>query len=257
MLAANQTHIALTLQGMNTDLQVLEFSGDEAVSTPYCFDIVCVSDRADLDLEALLNQPAFLSFGSEEAGIHGLIHEVAQGESGKRLTRYHLTLVPRLTYLGLRSNHRIFQNRTVPQIIAEVLEEHGILADAYRFQFGPTLYPERVYCVQYGESDLHFLQRLCEEEGIHFHFQHAPDGHTLVFGDDQTVFPRLGRPTAYVPDTGMVADEPVIKRFGQRVATRVSQVAHRDYNFEKPHVRMAADTRSAFLPALERYDYPG
>ncbi|PAU51988.1 type IV secretion protein Rhs [Pseudomonas sp. PIC25] len=257
MLAANQTHIALAIQGVNTDLQVLEFSGEEAVSTAYCVEIDCVSERPDIDLETLLNQPAFLRFGSGEEGIHGLIHEVAQGESGKRLTRYHLTLVPHLAYLARRFNHRIFQNRTVPQIIAEVLEEHGILAGAYRFQLGPTVYPERTYCVQYGESDLDFLQRLSWEEGIHFHFQHQPDRHTLVFGDDQTVFPRLGRPTAYVPDTGMVADEPVIKRFGQRVATRISQVAQRDYNFEKPALKMEAASRTDFAPVLERYVYPG
>jgi type VI secretion system secreted protein VgrG len=78
----------------------------------------------------------------------------------------------------------------VPKIIAQVLEEHGILADAYSFQLNAV--PERDYCVQYDESDLHFIQRLCEEEGIHYHFQHSASGHKLVFGDDQTVFRNLG-----------------------------------------------------------------
>ena len=70
-----------------------------------------------------------------------------------------------------------------------MLEEHGIQADAYRFGLGPVVYPPREYCVQYDETDLHFIQRLCEEEGIHYHFQHGANGHVLVFGDDQTVFP--------------------------------------------------------------------
>lgn len=254
---ANAPQFTLTIHGVNHHLQVLSFTGKEAISTSYGFDIECVSERANLDLEALLNQPAFLSFGVGGGGVHGLIHQIGQGESGKRLTRYSLTLVPNLAYLDLRINHRIFQKMTVQQIITQILKEHGILADVFRFQFGPTQYQERIYCVQYGESDLHFLQRLCEEEGIHFHFQHQPDKHVLIFGDDQTAFTKLERPTAYVQDAGMVADEPVIKRFGKRVATRISQVAQRDYNFEKPRLQMAADTRSEFSPILERYEYPG
>ncbi|WP_282344963.1 contractile injection system protein, VgrG/Pvc8 family, partial [Pseudomonas sp. PS02288] len=79
-------------------------------------------------------------------------------------------------------------------------------------------YPERLYCTQYDESDLHFVQRLCEEEGIHYHFEHSAAGHVLVFGDDQTVFPRRA-PVAYQQDSGLVADQPVIKRFGVRLET--------------------------------------
>ncbi|WP_249226410.1 contractile injection system protein, VgrG/Pvc8 family, partial [Pseudomonas qingdaonensis] len=102
-------------------------------------------------------------------------------------------------------------------------------ASDHRFVLG-AVYPERVYCVQYDESDLHFIQRLCEEEGIHYHFQHSPQGHALVFGDDQTVFPTLA-PVAYQQDTGLVADVPVIKRFGLRLATRTSRTTRRDYDF--------------------------
>jgi type VI secretion system secreted protein VgrG len=50
--------------------------------------------------------------------------------------------------------------------------------------------------MQYDETDLHFVPRLCEEEGVHYHFEHSTRGHVQVFGDDQTVFPKLGQPTA-------------------------------------------------------------
>jgi len=110
--------------------------------------------------------------------------------------------------------------------------------------------------VQYDETDLHFIQRLCEEEGIHYHFQHGASGHVLVFGDDQTIFPRLA-PTAYQQDSGLVADQPVIKRFGLRVETRTSRVTRRDYDFEKPRLTMEAAFHSDFQPDLEDYDYPG
>ncbi|HHF0410653.1 TPA: type VI secretion system tip protein TssI/VgrG, partial [Pseudomonas aeruginosa] len=124
-----------------------------------------------------------------------------------------------------------------------------------------TRYPEREYCVQYDESDLHFVQRLCAEEGIHFHFRHSAEAHLLVFGDDQTVFPRLGRPTAYVHDSGLVADEPVIKRFSLRLASRTTRTTRRDYDFEKPRLLLEAGNRPAAdapaEPDLEDYDYPG
>ncbi|HGM4192107.1 TPA: type VI secretion system tip protein TssI/VgrG [Pseudomonas aeruginosa] len=257
---ANQTHFSLSLDGLRHDLQVLEFSGHEGISRPYRFELELVSERAGLDLEALMHRPAFLAFTPQGQGVHGLVYGAAQGDAGKRLTRYRLTLVPHLAYLAQRNNQRIFQHLTVPQIVALVLEEHGILADAYRFQLG-TRYPEREYCVQYDESDLHFVQRLCAEEGIHFHFWHSAEAHLLVFGDDQTVFPRLGRPTAYVHDSGLVADEPVIKRFSLRLASRTTRTTRRDYDFEKPRLLLEAGNRPAAdapaEPDLEDYDYPG
>ena len=253
---ANQAHFTLAIPGLEHDLKVLEFSGHEAISQPYRFDIKLVSERPDLDLETLLHQSAFLATG-HDSGIHGLIHRIAQGESGKRLTRYSLTLVPQLAYLAHRMNQRIFQHLSVPQIIAQVLEEHGIQAGlGHRFQLGPVIHPEREYCVQYDESDLHFIQRLCEEEDIHYHFQHSADGHVLCFGDDQTVFPKLA-PVSFQQGSGLVADRPVIKRFAMRVETRTSRVTRRDYDFEKPRLLMESAVTSALTPDLEDYDYPG
>ncbi|MBV2132435.1 type VI secretion system tip protein VgrG [Pseudomonas sp. MAP12] len=254
---ANAAHFTLHIDGLAHDLQILEFHGREAISQPWRFDLELVSERADLELEALLNRPAFLAFAPDGAGVHGLVYRIAQGDSGQRLTRYRLSLVPRLAYLAQRSNQRIFQHLTVPQIVGRVLAEHGILeGDGYRFQLGPTAYPPRDYCVQYAESDLHFVQRLCAEEGIHYHFQHVPDAHVLVFGDDQTVFPRL-TPVSYQQDSGLVADAPVVKRFGVRLETRTSRVTRRDYDFEQPRLPLESAFTSEFAPDLEDYDYPG
>ncbi|MDX2355025.1 type VI secretion system tip protein TssI/VgrG [Stutzerimonas xanthomarina] len=262
--AANDTHFSLAIDGVEHDLEVLAFTGREAINQPYRFDLELVSERPDLALQSLLHKSAFLSLSPAGNGIHGLIHRVAQAESGKRLTRYRLTLVPQLAYLTHRTDQRIFQHLTVPQIIAQVLEGHGIQANAYRFQLGPVVYPERDYCTQYDETDLHFVQRLCEEEGIHYHFEHSPQGHVLVFGDDQTSFPKLGQPTAYLQDSGLVADEPVIKRFSVRLETRTNRVSRRDYDFEQPRLVMeaaqkgqAGDGQRSSAPDLEDYDYPG
>ncbi|WP_447891238.1 type VI secretion system Vgr family protein [Pseudomonas hormoni] len=257
--SANETHFSLTVEDYVGDLQVLSFTGTEGISQPYRFDIELVSENPDLDLEKLLHKQAFLAFDPQGSGIHGQIYRVAQGDAGKRLTRYKISLVPQLQYLYHRTNQRIYQQMSAPKIIALILEEHGIKGNAYNFQLSQPC-PDRDYCVQYDETDLHFVQRLCEEEGIHYHFQHSAKAHLLVFGDDQTVFPKLGQPTAYVQGSGMVADEPVIKGFKLRLETRTSRTTRRDYDFEKPRLQLEAaykpDVQSD-EPDLEDYDYPG
>ncbi|MBH3428115.1 type VI secretion system tip protein TssI/VgrG [Pseudomonas alkylphenolica] len=259
---AAPNRFTLSVTDVPNDLQVLSFKGCETINQPYQLTVELVSERHDLALESLLHQPAFLAFNTAGAGIHGQVYRVAQGETGKRLTHYYLTLAPRLAYLHHARQQRMFQNKNVPEIIAEVLEGHGILADSYRFQLGPTQYPPREYCTQYDETDLHFIQRLCAEEGLSFHFQHSQEQHLLVFGDNQTVFPKLA-PTAFQPDSGMVAEGAVINRFGVRVETRTSHICRRDYDFEQPHVLLEVEQRSGAThsdnspPVLEDYDYPG
>lgn len=246
----------LTLDNPPSALKVLEFKGTEAISQPYRFDLELVSERSDLALEELLHRQAFLGFDDRDGGIHGQLYSVAQGDSGKRLTRYQVTLVPRLAYLRHRINQRIFQHLSVPAIVAQVLKDHGILAGAYEFTLAGQ-YPEREYCVQYGESDLAFIERICAEVGIHYHFRHRPDGHLLVFGDDQTVFPCLPESTLYLPDSGMAADAPAIKRLAVRIQTHTTAVTLRDYDFRKPGVTLQAELYNRQRPVLEDYRYPG
>ncbi|SFT53452.1 type VI secretion system tip protein VgrG [Pseudomonas marincola] len=256
---SNETHFSVQIQGLQHDFQVLGFTGTEAISTPYQFSIELVSETPDFDLDQLLHRQVFLSFDPAGNGIHGQVYQVSQGDSGKRLHRYAMVLVPHVAYLQHSSNQRIFQNLTVEQIISQVLEAHGILGTAYRFDLGPTVYPKRVYCVQYDETDLHFIQRLCEEEGIHYHFEHSQDGHLMVFADDQTFFRKLENSTPYQQDSGMVADEPVIKSFALRMEARTQRTTRRDYNFEKPCLLLEADDsplNNGAEPDLEDYAYP-
>lgn len=250
---ANTAHFTLSIPAVRNDFKVLAFDGTEALSTLYGIRVELVSENPDVDLESLLNQPAFLRFGLNGEGLHGHIEDVYVGEAGKRLTRYHLTLVPVLHYLQFSCNQRIFQHLTVPQIIAQVLGGHGIQADVYTFNVSTS--PEREYCTQYGESDFEFVQRLCAEDGIAWHHQHSAEGHRLVFTDDQTCFPLLGD-TPYQQDTGTVADHPVVSRFSQRFSTRTSTVTRRDYDLKRPSLLLESQFTADFQPVLEDYSYP-
>ncbi|MEB0048566.1 MULTISPECIES: type VI secretion system tip protein VgrG [unclassified Pseudomonas] len=254
--AASPVVFKLDIEGFSDDLQVLEFRAKEALNSPFEVKLKLVSERANLDLESLLHRSAFLTFGPDGAGIHGHIHQITQGDSGKRLTHYQVTLAPHLAYLAHCHNPRIFQNLSVPQIIGKVLSEHGMQADIWRLQLNAEYRP-RLYCVQYNESDLNFVQRLCEEEGLHFHFQHTAEGHVLVFGDDQTVFLTPASPTAYVQGNGMAAEACVIDHFEVSLQTRTTHVSRRDYNFEKPRVQLDSESKNPLLPHLEDYAFPG
>lgn len=253
---ANQSAFTLTLDGKPSELKVLAFSGTEAISQPYRFDLDLVSEQPDLDLQGLLHRQVYLGFDDQSHGINGMIYRVAQGDSGRRLTRYQLSIVPQLTYLNHSSHQRIFQYKTVPQIVAQVLEGQAIQSDRFNFQLSGT-YPEREYCVQFGETDLAFIQRLCAELGIHYHFQHSPGGHMLMFGDDQTVFAQADQPTPYTPGSGMVAETPAIKRFSVQVETRTTAVSLRDYDFLKPRLTLESEVVGGQFPTLEEQVYPG
>ncbi|MDO7897928.1 type VI secretion system Vgr family protein [Pseudomonas citrulli] len=253
---AHSARFTLTLDGARHELKVLEFKGKEAISQPYRVDLELVGERPDLALEELLHRQAYLAFDDRGRGLHGQVYSVAQGDSGQRLTRYRMTLVPRLAYLRHRLNQRIFQHLSVPAIIARILGDHGIQGDAFQFSLGGQ-YPEREYCVQYAESDLAFIERLCAEAGIHYHFRHSPGGHLLVFGDDQTAFPRLPGSTAYLPGDGMAAGEPAITRLAVRLEARTTAVTLRDHDFRKPGLLLQVDLDAQRPPALEDYRYPG
>lgn len=251
------SRFSLNITGADPELHVLAFTGKEAISTPYAFDLELVSPRCDLDLEALLHRPAFFAFDALGSGVHGHISSIVRRSPGRRLARYRLTLEPQLAYLAYRTNQRIFQRLTVQQIIEVILEEHGILGNAYTFKSFSS-YAPREYCVQYGESDLRFIQRLCFEEGFHYHFQHSPDGHQLVFGDKQQAFTSLKHPTPYVQGAGMAAEEPSINRFELRLNSSAQRTVRRDYDFQKAGRTLEADSSPPLGGrVLEHYTYPG
>lgn len=251
--SANTAQFALHIPAVRNDFNVLAFDGVEAISALYAIKVELVSEHPNFDLESLLSQPAFLQFGFNGEGIHGRIEKVFVGEPGKRLTRYHLCLVPTLHYLQFSHDQRIFQNLTAPQIIAQVLKGHGIQADAFTFHVSTS--PQRDYCTQYGESDFDFVQRLCAEDGIAWHHQHSPDGHLLVFTDNQTWFPKLGA-TPYLQDSGMVAEHPVVNQFSTGFSTRTSTATRRHYDFQRPSLLLESRFTAEFTPGLEDYRYP-
>lgn len=263
---ANETHFMLSVDGLeNSGLQVLSFQGKESISQPYLFEINLVNKHIRFDITQLLSKPAYLAFTPTGMnGVHGIILSVKRGSVGNDYAEYSIILAPRFIHLEKRTNQRIFQHKTVPQIISQILTEYGILEGSQHVFRLKETYPERDYCVQYDETDAYFIQRLCEEEGIHYHFEHTADNHLMVFGDSNPIFPDLPQAIRYAANTGFVADDPVIKNFDVKLTSKTKRAAWRDYNYTNTKIpegeaegSQSAKANGALEPDIEFYDYPG
>lgn len=263
---ANSTWFHFSIPG-GSDFAVFGFSGVERISRPYSFTIDLVSQFASERLLNLVGQEACLSIADRSGTsrlVHGIIREMEQLHSANLWTCYRCLIVPRLWFLGSRRNHRIFQHQTVPAIITHILGEQNFTEDAFAFKCFHD-YPVREYCVQYGESDLHFISRLCEEEGIYYYFEHSETGHCLCFSD-MPGGPRInGEPDLrYFPGSGQTADTAVISRATLRSQSVSDRAMLRDWNFLTPSSILEGSTDEPdFLKAptapgvdAEIYAYP-
>jgi type VI secretion system secreted protein VgrG len=195
----------LDVAGLPDSLEVLAFTGREAISEPFVFDLELLIEDPVLDLASLLYRPASLHFGPAASHVHGQLHELVQRDHTSGPRRCQVRLGPRLACLAQRFSQRIFSARSVPQILDQVLKEHGITGKDRRLELSGE-YPPRDFCTQYRESDLQFLQRLCAQEGLHYHFEYRAHGHCVVFGDDRQQLPTV--------------EPAVLRREGERPAVR-------------------------------------
>ncbi|HYO65319.1 MAG TPA: type VI secretion system tip protein VgrG, partial [Archangium sp.] len=154
---------------------VTQLSGVEGLSRPFEFNLELYTHaEAPLALAELMGSAATLTFqhaGEPVRYVNGQVHRAqALGPRGGRF-RYRLRVVPALERLKHVRRSRIFQNKAIPDIVKQVLNEGQV---KHRFALSGS-YAPREYCVQYRESDFDFISRLLEEEGIFYFFTHSED----------------------------------------------------------------------------------
>ncbi|HEX8700463.1 MAG TPA: type VI secretion system tip protein TssI/VgrG [Myxococcaceae bacterium] len=244
------------------ELAVLSFTVEESLSALYQaeIDLVPVKDVI-VEGAALLGQDAMLTMmlGDGSARfVHGVIGHVRCWDegSGEERKRCRVRVVPKLWLQRHVKRSRIFQEMTTPDIVKKLLGEAGV---EFRLALSGS-YPKREYCVQYRESNLDFISRLLEEEGIFYFFEHEQGVHTLVLGDAPSVHdPVIGDPRlVFRTRSRMVAETEAVNEFAQRLEVQPGAVVLRDYNFLRPSGDMNADASADGADAvLEVYDYPG
>ncbi|WNW10507.1 contractile injection system protein, VgrG/Pvc8 family [Pseudomonas sp. DTU_2021_1001937_2_SI_NGA_ILE_001] len=199
--------MTLKIAGCLPDLQVAGYTGQEALNEPWRFDVELISREAHMDLARLTGRQARLTLAGGHPGVSGEITRVTQVYAGTCLSHYRLTLGPALGRLNGPPRQRAFHHLSAPQIIERLLGEHGFTVQDYRFEALQGLYQTRPLCMQHRESDLHLLQRLCEEEGLYFRFVDTQ----LVFSDDPCSFAERSRalPLGPCPASGQALGDLV------------------------------------------------
>jgi len=233
------------------------FSGTEAISQLFHFDLDLLSENDSINFQALVGKNVTLRiFDAEGAERHwnGFISRLSQGSQDRRLTAYRAQMVPWLWFLTRTADCRIFQNKTVPDIIQKIFSD-------LKFQdFELRLYGSfapREYCVQYRETDFNFVSRLMEEEGIYYYFKHEDSKHVLVLANDPAAHePCPSQKTArYDFRGGAVIYEDVVTGWHHQEEFRTGAWAQTDYNFETPSTSLAVTVNGK--NPYEIYEYPG
>jgi type VI secretion system secreted protein VgrG len=179
-------------------------------------------------------------------------------KDGRPVSR--LRVSPRLFRLGKRATCRTFQEKSVPDIVKQVLSEAGI-AESEQDNKLTGSYDERVYCVQYRESDLDFVRRLLSEEGIYFLTSFDGDTDKVVLGDDPLGVGDIEGTTTlpFASTYGFATSREHVMWVKQEHAVRSDKTFTRAYDFERPKLALEgkAESKDEGAHALEVYAWPG
>ncbi|MBI3777291.1 MAG: type VI secretion system tip protein VgrG, partial [Gammaproteobacteria bacterium] len=262
LLTGNIEHFTFSIPGVGQELKVVGFTGNEKISAPFRYFIELACKDAELDFDSCIGKPALLTLIGDhdniERYVHGIVQHMHHLRHAQQFTLYKVELVAQLDFLKLRQASRIYQNTTVPDIIQSVFKGANISADHFKLSLNAS-YEAREYCVQYRETDLQFVARLMQEEGIYYYFEHSKDAHLLIITDNANTPKAIGEPStvAFHTGTGTVDAEDAVRVFTYSEQVQSGAVTLRDFNFKKPALGLQAQQQARQFANLEVYDYPG
>ncbi|MFM7201048.1 MAG: type VI secretion system tip protein TssI/VgrG [Myxococcota bacterium] len=251
---------------------VLEFEGVESISAPFAYNVGLVIPMGSVmmgtaempDLKSLIGQTGTLLIRGKDASrfVNGVIEEFSLVSVSVSKMEYAAKLVPSLKPLEYSANCRIFQDKTTQDIIKEVLQTAGYAPDQYMKFMLNRSYSPRNYCVQYRESDWDFINRLMEEDGMFYWFDHTGSLDVMVVGDgDHAYGPISGEGSTINFRDGAVSHllyEECFNRFRASAAMAPTKFSSRDFRFAQPSVDMEASAEGdSTAGGGEIYEYPG
>lgn len=256
--------LTVEIDGVDVPLYTHEFVGMDRVSELFRFEIVVSHEASEspLALEDLVGAKMSLTLRGDwlpEGGqaFHGAVAAIDLDDESARDLYYRVVMVPRVYQLTQAAHCRIFQDLNVVDIADKVLSGHGLSKGADFAFRGNSPPPVREFVVQYQETDWDFVQRLLEDEGIFYYFDHTDDGDLLVMGNDAANHkPIAGREAVPARMRSQAPpDEEYIAHLSTRRALRPAKVGLRDWHF--PRAPQPTEAESGDAERLVVEDYPG
>jgi type VI secretion system secreted protein VgrG len=227
------------------------------------FEIDLLSAKGDIDFDKIVGQGVTIKLElpqDETRYFHGFVTRFVQRGTHGRYFAYHAMVYPWLWFLTRTANCRIFQAKTVPDILKEVLESHT--AADVKFELTGH-YRTWEYCVQYRETDFNFVSRLMEQEGIYYYFKHAEGRATMVLADSYSAHEALkgyGQIPFIQADRIMRTDQERITEWQLTREIQPGAYVLKDFDFKKPSTDLKVNykiKRKHERAAYEVFDFPG
>ncbi len=233
-------HYTLKVGDLPADtFKVLDWTGHEKISECYSFHITAICLEGDIDYEKIMGKPVKLKVFLSEGNAHhlGIVTHYQQVPIGDGAMEYEITFEPKFKLLAHGSKSRVFQNMDVKEIVSEVLKDNAFSDADFKFDAKDN-FPKREYTVQYNESDLQFIHRLLEDEGVFYFFNHEGDASVLVLANQAlSIKPTPHQDTIrFYPETDMNTKDEHDYIFTvhrkQQMVTGNAMV--KDYNYRYP-----------------------
>jgi type VI secretion system secreted protein VgrG len=239
------------------------FSGTEEMSRLFRYTLQTISSDIAIKPAGIVGKSVSFAVKRADGSLrwfNGIVCRLAAGSVETGFRQYILEVVPWLWFLSRTADCRIFQNKKIPKIIEQIFQDLGF--SDYETSEIKGDHPDWEYCVQYRETDLNFVSRLMEQEGIFYYFRHERGKHTLVLADKKSAYKDC--PESEVEHeysfSGQ-AEESTILSWDHRYEYRPGKWAQTDYDFEKPSTSLMTKASSVVqltgVAKYEIYDYPG
>ena len=233
----NKRSIRLSTTLGDKALMVSSAHLQESMSAPFHYELNVFSDKEhDLKAKGLIGTPASLLLILQENKQHyrhGYITEFTKvgTERNGDITRYRLTIEPWLALLKEAYDCRIYQNKTVKEVIAQLFE--GLELAAFNSDQVIDTHQQREYWVQHNETRLDFFHRICRLEGLAYYFQHGENEHVLKLVDQAKALPLLAKPNPLLLQATTHGHEH-LKDWQRNQQFVVGKTSMRSYNHQIP-----------------------
>ncbi|EDT42138.1 type VI secretion system Vgr family protein [Burkholderia ambifaria] len=267
-LQSNRLFTIQTPMKGRSDLVLVDFHGTEGLSQNFEFHVRLASQDSNIELKKLIGQPVTITLqltdalaSSEERYFHGYVANFTHLDHDGSFTVYSATIVPWLWMLSRSRDIRIFQEENTEAILSKVFREYGKIA-SFEFRLSKAT-KNRSYCTQYRETDLEFVERLMQEDGLFFFFEHAKDNHKLIIADNSIAAkPISGRSPVLQYTKGEALDNlAVITSFQASRQLESTNVGLKTFDYKVPHARRfvsgGTEVNQGEVPSYEVYDYLG